>query len=91
MVLLFNVWVPLKFATMNNDNQISYAAIGEPEAVAIGTAGQVLTSRGSTLPPTFHDPAGTGGIVTINHDAPTARTLNAYTGISITDNGTTHT
>ena len=65
--------------------------MGEPEAVATGDAGQVLTSRGSALPPTFQDPSRTGGIVTINVDSTTAQTFNADTALSITDNGATHT
>ena len=72
-----------KLATSPTCNLISYDAIGEPEAVATGNAGQVLKSRGSALPPTFQDRSGTGGIGTINGDATTAQTFNADTGPSI--------
>ena len=67
------------------------AAECEQQEGATGDACQVLTDRGRAMPPTFQHPSGTGAIVTINVDATTAQTFNADTGLSITDNGATHT
>lgn len=56
-----------KLAPGTAGNLISYDALGNPVAVATGTAGQLLTSNGPGLAPTFEDAPDTG-VLSINGD-----------------------
>ena len=80
-----------KLVTGTAGNLISYSPSGQPVAVATGTAGQVLTSNGVGLAPTFQTVSGTGGITSLNDSMAAAQTLAANNGITLADAGATHT
>jgi hypothetical protein len=74
-----------KLATGITGNLISYAPSGQPVAVPTGNAGQVLTSNGVGLAPTFQTVSGTGGITSINNSMAAAQTLAANNGVTLAD------
>lgn len=71
---------------------ISYDALGDPVEVAPGTSGQILTSNGATLPPTFQTIVDLQGITSINADTTAAQVIaGTASRISLVDAGATHT
>lgn len=71
---------------------ISYDASGDPVEVAPGTSGQILTSNGATLPPTFQTLADLQGVTSINADTTAAQVIaGTASRISLVDAGATHT
>jgi len=79
-----------KLASGIAGNLISYDPSGDPVAVATGTAGQLLTSNGVGLAPTFQAAPNTG-VITLNGDGTAAQVIAVGTGLAIADVGPTHT
>ena len=74
-----------KMASGTDGNLITYDASGDPAYVTTGTSGQVLTSGGTGVAPTFQTAAGGGKVLQVKHSFFTTQssyTTNAWNDVS---------
>ena len=76
-----------KMASGTDGNLITYDASGNPAAVAVGTSGQVLTSGGAGVAPTFATTAG-GADTSLSNLSATGENLVAQAWVRFNGTGT---
>ena len=73
-----------KMAAGTDGNLITYDASGDPAYVTTGTSGQVLTSGGTGVAPTFQTAAGGGKVLQVFESAGSSQTLATTTYTDLT-------